>query len=829
MVLKKYEKCIKTTPFSIQPNIVRNINHNAHKPPINQGFKNRFFDEKYVQNVILAEPPNVHNYIYQVEQHHKILSLLSKNFLLSYSELGSSLTINYPTVRKNSDEIEMYLANNSFFLDKQKHFLLEPAFINHFSIISQSIIKFIISKEKNPLPPQSSISEIYINICEFNRHLDFLIKSKINVEVENFLLFHISIIIYLSIIKFNGKILEKQSLLQEDFFLHLDSESNPLSGNFGFFKENLVQDILTCFSNFLIVITLALNFQFSAGETHLLFTSLISFLDFAKLISSKQTKKKLANNKSPVVNRVFYNFTNLRVDYLKYALEYPIFTYTYNRLKPLIFISGNFTIVGHSQYGKLFQIGDNFFNAQSYFHSNKSYGYLTGTADPANILDSDITFKKCSLENLNFFDLKNSVLLEVICRENNVKAYIDRASFHSIVSQYLDFENLTPQYFSLKTDYNYILKCLGSHVHADSPSSKKIFRNLLILIELKKFEEYIFSSYEENMNEFATFFFFFFYDFRGRKYYQGSHLITNFVPSRFFIYYGFYTKNELITIIKLSLKTKAFIILQNVYFTNREFLTSIIGFMHPAHQYYLSVNDVSLRRDDLYSILFDICDDTLTVDDVRMFYIALIVNRFISLGSIYKTDLLRSFHDDLRDSVNLDELFIHGLSIFTKYVSSPHSYYKDLKNPDLEDILRNRQHINHFLSIPNYYKKESIGYDASCSGHQIRSLYSGNKSVDNFKKVNLAGECRAYDMYTTITLEFKKTILEKYYCDSILNQCVPSTTVKSLKEHLDLLTRGSVKKAIMTHSYNVSLFRFEEYIRLGVTSTKNIPNKRLFK
>jgi len=398
-------------------------------------------------------------------------------------------------------------------------------------------------------------------------------------------------------------------------------------------------------------------------------------------------------------------------------------------------------------------------------------------------------------------------------------------------------EHLDNMDLSINTSEDQIIKVFINYSSIKSAQNKELLKNLLILLHFIKF----YKSFKGN----EVIYFLFFLDFRGREYYKSIISPTNCTLTRLFIYYGYYSQEELKIIIEKTLSSKAFEII-------KDYIPKIIE-----------------NKDILNNKFFDD-----TKEEKYLKYLkSLAINSLISLGVKEKTKILKN-NEICEDgfSIKLEHLFLQGLEELNLYLKNKQKYLKSLS---LEDRYLYLKDLDFLLKSNDICIKEIVPYDFSCSGHQIRYLFSGFKNKKNYVYINIAGKNLGTDLYSFFIKSFTNILLnsfkeEKYFSilkdfknfykenidlknfkemyvlfenfykvskhfenaqtgdDSfetrlIFNQIIILFLFEKeeiLRKDLFIFNRSVLKKSIMTVQYNVSFFNFKGYFEKEIKKSK---------
>lgn len=378
-------------------------------------------------------------------------------------------------------------------------------------------------------------------------------------------------------------------------------------------------------------------------------------------------------------NKITYKVKySLKGDYFRVTLDFPFFYLKFSKFKPILLINKFFSS-SYIHKGELLQLPDFLFKLEKVVKNNKAYGYLdkhqiTQESGKINILKK----KKIEL-NLK----KNKVLFDIISKENTTKLFIDRDKFLKIIKFFIKTK-LNNISFKLDTPDEILLSLLNCFVDFKSNSNKKTLNNIIIFCHLIVFYKtyYKHGSFYQNFS----------YDFRGRKYYDCLISTTNFKLTRFFVFYGFYKNNELKELEALSINSQAAKVISPL-------INHFNGLNGIVHGFYYNEN----------------------LNANHLFFIKLLgIQFFIGIGVIFKSKILNNPKKSANSySFKTFDLFTQGVEEFKEFINQKNDYFAD---KDSEDIFKLEFYFQSLMRGVNLRKKVPIGFDFSCSGHQLRYL-----------------------------------------------------------------------------------------------------------
>ena len=689
------------------------------------------------------------------------INLISRNFLSVNLESSSSEDYDHKllyTLYLNEKRINFFLQN-------------DDNLINLYNI-QASITFFMSSKTKLSI---RSGKKITLSFKEFYLSTNFIKDKYLQVFgaplMDKLFYTHISVEFYLVVFQIN-------------YGLYTESSLKTAESESSFFKEDLLRSLDFSFASFMMVIASCLDIKLMLSNVYYMFCAILSYLEFSSIVL--YSSKKITNSekrKKSVQNISLYTFAHNVSFNDSMILSFPIHSLDCALYAPIVFVN-NFLVTGNIRIGQVFQVCDYVFEFNSLFSNNYSYGFIKQTVvydDLGNqYLNNE---KKNAIEEFNFNNPDYFEFLKFIKTENRTKAYIDLDRFDSVVNDFIHYSGLKSLGFSFKTPTSDLVFWLRTYGGSISSDLKDDIFNIGKLLSLILFKEHVISykiSKKVHKNS-INFYHLFFFDFRGRKYTRGNIFITTFVPSRFFIYYGFYSKNDVTEVISMSLETKAFKIVKKLLFNNKHLLDHNSHYFHP----YFNIGVDGISSDFILNVcskVYTSPNERVNPESCNLYCQSLLVYTLISIGIIFKTALLelnthlnmpnRSIIKDVNtvfddsfvkndfnipdhlSKITILEFFLKGLEEYTNYIDNLDTYFIT-KNFDLEEVLRLKTYFDLIISFPNLFKKSMIGLDVSCSAYQVRVLINSNARDEDFIESNIAGLDSVYDIYSLMLNRFK--------------------------------------------------------------------------
>lgn len=561
------------------------------------------------------------------------------------------------------------------------------------------------------------------------------------------------------------------------------------------------------------------------GHTKTAFFDLITnYIDSMLILISNIYKIQLKNNFSEIITHFIFYLVDeeilleqsedikLEKNNFKHLVRYEFSKRKNNFLIPLIVddLSDNlgclkepFLLCNRYYSSKLIkkyeiiQILDYIFSIKPILKKNLNYG--------------------CKLDKNNFNTMSplikhSSLFSKNLQKETKTKTYIDHSKFLFLVNE---FSQKNVSNLNLQSPIEEVFSYFNYYKDIKSKDNKVLLLNLFILLNY-----IIFNNKFKNSK---YFYYSRFYDFRGRKYYNGIISITNMVHSRFFIFGGFYEISELKNLIDKTLDSKAYKVIMKT-----------IDYKNDYNLYNINYNDKNLFN------------NIIKKTDLENYMIALNINLFISIGIEFKVELLKN-ENICKDgfTLNINDLYKEGVNKFKSLITSKPA---NLNTFSLKKNLVLSKYFN-LLQMPwNFLKKDFISHDFGCSGHQLRHLYVGFAQKENYKYINISGDIEGVDTYSfmiTKYFNFLKNLMntnnneflskKNKFNDEELNKQENRINEqlkifknelkkqfkneKDLKNYKILFQRKFFKRSIMTTQYNVSLKNFHGYF------WKNIKNE----
>ena len=220
----------------------------------------------------------------------------------------------------------------------------------------------------------------------------------------------------------------------------------------------------------------------------------------------------------------------------------------------------------------------------------------------------------------------------------------------------------------------------------------------------------------------------------------------------------------------------------------------------------------------------------------------LAIHFFISIGIIKKTQILKD-PIKCKDGYTLstEDFFSFGLEEFNTFCNKKDDYFCNL---DTEDALKLKFLFDKLTKTPNFFKKEMIGLDFSCSGHQLRYLYGGFQKIKNYDYINISGWDKSVDMYSFIfkgysTLLVKlwnfwkeKTLANPEYenftkeLETFVKELKTNfNSLEEIQELMNFIERKIVKNPIMISEYNAT---FPTFIKNFEKNFKKIKGEEVY-
>ena len=745
---------------------------------------------------------NNSNWLENLIKNEKILAELFLNHLLKNQTSEKILISDWNNfqLKKRIELNKNYLNEVYDFLKKNENIKILNDLCFHFEIFETKFKNF--KHHKNAIKTQK------INL--FFEIDDAIEKS--NILTNNYLKYLFIISLFISLLElqveteiiFSKKIEENSNIFIEN---KLNYDPHSLENS----KWDLINLVEKIFKNRLLILNELNLITFNVSD---LTTFILYFLSF--LLASNffvNNSKKIVKNKQ-ISYKTIYNFT---INNYNYNLPEFIFYLEFCQYEPIILKIKNNNSLNNKKITYI-QFFDIIFKSQIINRKNNHYC-------------SYDSFKKEKIEYYSeqynkYFDL-------TLKKTNNTKIYIDKEDFINISKDFIINNICKDGSITWNSEFNDLIKYFKNYSLIKATSNKILFINILQLIFLKKLEIKI-----KNQN---YLFFPFHYDFRGRKYYNSMISPTNFILTRFFIYFGYYSKEELDFIINKTNHTKSLSLLK---------------------QFFTHIND----NKDRFK-LFKTDELDLKKEKNYNFIITIIINTLISIGVVFKSEILKKQnYNTNNDLITINQFFQYG---FNYYLNNN---FTSFNNFDIEDQLKLKLYFKILNNEISIYKKKSVCYDFSCSGHQLNYLYSIFKDPINFKKINIDGIDVYCDLYTYFITLFKnifKNLFKneintdfKEFCSLNLikknknNKIIPINKKKFISNYLrkynfdlttsnsdeimknwitielkknftddklnkvlDLFTRKYLKKSIMTTQYNVSLLSFLDYYENSLNST----------
>lgn len=748
----------------------------------------------------------------------KLDFFLAKTFLISNGKSGSDLE------KRLKDFNTRYEKNNIFlFPQNQNIFVLDE--------IYTTVEKWLKSLENSNFHKSPDYRSAFLSfkalVLIIDNHVDFDFDNK------NILLYKLAQIIYSSILDIHVKSIEVS--VRSDFDL-VYKKNEELGKSFsGYYSKslltNLVEDRLC---SWLIILANGLKIELSLEKFIYIISQIIMILDFNKIIDSDT--RKIVIGKNIIKHGVKYYIGSYTKNLI--ALNYSSMLASISLNEPVVLVNKFFTSDKGIDEFSAFLVPDDVYSATNLIKKNPRYGFLKKIikkesdfySENTTLLKLKTEFEELkSNEMATFRDISNNPLWEIINKENRTYSFVDWKLFFELVDDFLKY-NLKDFNLSFETSDEDLAAILNTYSSIESNFNKKTLSNILIFIHLKGFMQLV-SQNDKN----SKIYFSFFYDFRGRKYYDNVISPTNFIYSRFYLYYGFYKNFELEKNINDSLNSKAL----------------------------KSIEYLCVHLEKIYHIIPNFLFDQNSKKE--KFRKCLIVHYLIALGVINKSKILLN-KELCKDGYTLttELFFFRGLDEFLMLMNNEEEYFTKLSAEDFEKT-KLYQRLIMIDSKTNFTKKTMIGLDFSCSGHQIRYMLNGFENLESYELININGTNRSVDIYSLVLELCKKklnSVFEhkeidnndvflnssfnvKDFCEEE-NLSIKSKKIKKITTLRDELKRlvGSIedltkltvlfkrkymKKSLMTGEYNATFPTFSNYFEASIDEFGTEDEKNLLK